>query len=218
MNKIKVILVDDHTVVRDGIKALLKKNKEIIITGEASDSSELFCILKKNIPDVIIMDISLPDKSGIELTSEVKQRFPQINILILSMYNEVDFVFNSLEAGAIGYLPKNSTQQELIEAVVAVSKGQEFFSSDISNIILRSYLKNIKKDDKEQKKTVCLSKREIEILKLFVNGTGNQEIAEKLFISVRTVESHKNHIMQKLELKSTVDLIKYAIKNNIVQL
>jgi two-component system response regulator NreC len=133
------------------------------------------------------------------------------------MYTNEDFVFNAIKAGAKGYLPKNTTRKELFEAVNTIYNGEEYFSESISNIILKSYIKKAKTDENNEKKE-ALSIREIEILRLFAQGTTNQEIADKLFISIRTVESHKNHIMQKLALKTTVDLIKFAIKNKIVEI
>jgi two-component system response regulator NreC len=135
------------------------------------------------------------------------------------MFTQEEFIFNAIQAGAKGYLPKNTSKKELLEAIEAVHKGEEYFSQQISGIILKSYIKKAQnQEDESKKKEDLLSKREIEILKLFAEGVSNQEIADKLFISVRTVESHKNHIMQKLELKNTVDLVKFAIKNKIIEL
>jgi DNA-binding NarL/FixJ family response regulator len=219
MIKIKVMLVDDHQIVRDGIRALLLNEENIEITDEASDGEELFRKLLKHKPDIVIMDISLPDKSGIEISKEIQSLYPEIKVLILSMYNNEDFVFNAIRAGAKGYLPKNTSKKELVEAINSINEGHEYFSEEISDIILKSYVKKIQKtDDVVNNKIELLSTREIEVLKLFIEGKTNQEIADKLFISIRTVESHKNHIMQKLELKSIVDLIKFAIKNKIVEI
>jgi DNA-binding NarL/FixJ family response regulator len=213
---IKIILVDDHDIVRDGIKSLLAGVAQISIIGEANSAVQLFSMLKILQPDVILLDINLPGKSGIEVTRELTKTYPNIAILILSMYNTEDYVFNAIRAGALGYLPKSTTKQELVEAIISVSKGKEYFSHQISNIILKSFVRQAKNHD--EKKEAKLSQRESEILKLFAEGTSNAAIAEKLFISVRTVESHKNHIMQKLELKSTIDLIKFAIRNQIIEI
>jgi DNA-binding NarL/FixJ family response regulator len=219
MNRIRVILLDDHQIVRDGIRALLGGSDDISIAGEASNFNELLELLKLTEPDVVLTDISLPEVSGIEITRFLTENHPQIKVLILSMHTGEDFIFNALKAGAKGYLPKNTTRRELIEAIQSVHNNQEFFSSQISNIILKSYVRKAKTADTQKQETEeVLTAREIEILKLFAGGMSNQEIADKLFISIRTVESHKNHIMQKLELKSTVDLIKFAIKNKIVEI
>ncbi len=221
MEKIKIILVDDHRLVRAGIKSLLDDNEMIEILGEAQDGKELFEMLKTQLPDVILMDISLPGQSGLELTRQLSAstQFAGIKVLILSMFTQEEFIFNAIQSGAKGYLPKNTTKKELLDAIFTVFNGEEFYAQQISGIILKSYIKKAQnQEDDSKKKEEQLSKREIEILKLFAEGTSNQEIADKLFISVRTVESHKNHIMQKLELKNTVDLVKFAIKNKIIDL
>jgi DNA-binding NarL/FixJ family response regulator len=219
--KIKIILVEDHQIVRDGIKALLAEGPDIEIIGEAQNFSELREILISKLPDIIIMDISLPETSGIEITTYITEKYQSTKVLILSMYTEEDFIFNAIKAGAKGYLPKNTTRKELLDAISAIYNGAEFYSDTISNIILKSYVNKAKSADNKNvkiNKEDLLTHREIEILKHYAEGYSNQEIADKLFISIRTVESHKNHIMQKLELKSTVDLIKFAIKNKIVEI
>jgi DNA-binding NarL/FixJ family response regulator len=216
---IKVILVDDHTIVRDGIKALLTGQDDIAIAGEASNGRDLLSLIKITHADIILLDISLPDYSGIELCEIIKRESPGINILFLSMYNTEEYIFNAIKAGAQGYLPKNISQAELLLAIRSVSQGTEYFSESISNIILKSYIKKAKdKETENLHHENLLSKREMEILKLFAEGLPNPEIAERLFISTRTVESHKNHIMQKLNLKSTVDLVKFAIKHQIIEI
>ncbi|MDD3876697.1 MAG: response regulator transcription factor [Bacteroidales bacterium] len=218
MEKIKLILVDDHHIVRDGFKSLLSDSVDIKIIGEAAGLKELVALMKIEMPDIIILDISLPEISGIEITAYLTENFPNAKVLILSMYTNEDFIRNAIKAGAKGYLPKNTTKKEFLQAIHAIHEGDEFFSKSISEIIMKSYVKRIKSSEDPHRKEDLLSEREIEILKLFVNGLSNQEIADKLFISIRTVESHKNHIMQKLELKSTVEMVKYAIKNNIADI
>ena len=219
MSQIRIVLVDDHQIVRDGIKALLTGTPEILVVGEAGNGQELLEILKKEEVDIVILDISLPGGSGIEITKTLTQEFAGIKVLILSMHTGEDFIFNAIKAGAKGYLPKNTTRKEILEAVHAIYQGEEFFSESISNIILKSYIKKAKNEEQEpEANEEKLTTREMEILKLFAGGLSNQEIADKLFISIRTVESHKNHIMQKLELDSTVDLIKFAIKNKIIEI
>ncbi len=215
---IKVILVDDHTIVRDGIKALIAGQEDILIMGEASSGRDLLSLLKSGQPDIILLDISLPDYSGIELCEIIKRDYSNIQVLFLSMYTSEEYIFNAIKAGAQGYLPKNISQSELLQAIRTVSQGSEYFSESISNVILKSYIKKAKDREPENLNPEnSLSKREIEILKLFAEGNSNPQIAGKLFISTRTVESHKNHIMQKLNLKSTVDLVKFAIKHQIIE-
>jgi len=219
MEKIRLILVDDHQLVRTGIANLLAGEPEFEIIGEAADAKELIALLKQALPDIVVLDIALPGMSGIEITKKLHTEYPSVRILILSMHTSEEFIFNAINSGARGYLPKNTSRRELIEAINAVKRGEEYFAESISNVILKSYIKKAKSDapDTENNENL-LSKREIEVLKLFAEGLTNQEIADKLFISIRTVESHKNHIMARLELKTTVDLVKFAIRNNIVLL
>ncbi|MFO8021743.1 MAG: response regulator transcription factor [Perlabentimonas sp.] len=219
MSRISIALVDDHQIVRDGIKSLIHNQDGIEVVIEAEKGQELLDKIRANSPDIAIVDVSLPEISGIELTKIITNDFPDIKVIILSMHTTQEFVFNAIKAGAKGYLPKNITQKELLEAINQVYNGKEYFSKDISEIILKSYLKQIKNPERageyNQEK---LTARETEVLKLVAEGYSNQLIADKLFISIRTVESHKNHIMQKLELTSTVELVKYALKNKIIDI
>lgn len=220
MKTITVFLVDDHHIVRAGIKELINNMENFQVIGEAENGEELFIKLKLHQPEILILDISLPGESGIEITKDIMLSYPETKIMILSMYTNEDFIFNSIKAGAKGYLPKNTSKRELNNALLAIAKGGEYFSEPISNIILKSYIKKVREDETllKEEKTETLSCRETEVLKLFAEGNSNKEISNKLYISIRTVESHKNHIMQKLHIKSTVDLIKFAIKNKIISI
>ena len=219
MQEIKVILVDDHQIVRDGIKSLLADAPNIRVVAEAQDAYELFKILKDVVSDVVMIDVSMPKMSGIEALKHIQTDFPNIKCLILSMHTTEDFIFNAIKAGAKGYLPKNTSKKELIEAIETIASGDEYFSEAISTILLKSYIKKAKKGEKpDTSKEDTLSERELEILKLFAEGSSNNEIAQKLFLSIRTIESHKNHILRKLEMKSTVDLVKFAIRNKIIEI
>lgn len=211
--------MDDHQLVRDGIKALLSGAENIVIIGEASTGKECFEKITATPPDLLILDISLPDTTGIDITLRVTAEFPSIRVLILSMYTNEDFIFNAVKAGARGYLPKNTSREELLNAIHTIHCGEEFFADSISKIMLRSYVRKAKDDDSAiARPPVTLTTREIEILRLFAEGFINREISDQLDISIRTVETHKNHIMKKLELKSTVELIKFAIRNKIVEI
>jgi DNA-binding NarL/FixJ family response regulator len=218
MDKIKIILVDDHQIVRDGIKSLLSRETLFEVIGEASGRDELYGILNYSLPDIILMDISLSNLSGIELTKEITAKFPNIKIIILSMHIGEDFIINAINAGARAYIPKNTTKKELIDSIKAVSVGGEYYPPNISSIIIKNIVRKKLGDAKKHAPKDILTSREIEILKLYCDGMSNKDIGEKLFISVKTVESHKNHIMIKLDLRSQVDLIKYAIREGIVNL
>lgn len=219
MGTINIMLVDDHQIVRDGIKSLLSDSPAINIIGEAQNAYEFFDLLKVTIPDVVLLDISLPSMSGIEVSKIISNDYPMIKILMLSMYTSEDFIFNALKSGIHGYLPKNTTRDELVLAINEVHGGREYFSKSISNTILKSYVNSAKHGNKvSEDKLDNLTTRERELLQYIVEGMHNPDIAEKLNISIRTVETHKTSIMRKLDLTSTVDLVKFAIKNKIIEI
>ena len=212
----EIILIDDHKIVRDGIRMLLESSDKNKIIGEYDSFTQFTDSQSKKIPDVYILDISMPDINGIEASRIIKTENPNAKIIILSMYNNEEFVLKAISAGANAYLPKNISKRELLNAVEKVANGEEYFAEDIQKIIIRSMMQ--KSNSIDVPKLNTLSKREVELLKLIVEGKTNKEIADELFISVRTVESHKNHIMVKLELKNQVELIKFAIKEGITAL
>ena len=218
-DSIKIILVDDHDIVRDGINALLMTEEKIEVIDEAANCEELYELLKKKKPDLLLLDIMMPGKSGIEIAEELGQTHPEIKIIILSSNLDEDSVFNSMRAGINGYLPKNVKKEELVEAIFQVSRGKEHYSDAISTMIFRNYKKFAEAGRKHTvERQVDLSDREKEIVHCFAEGLSYKEIGAKLFISTRTVETHKNNIMEKLELKTKVDLVKYAIKQGIIEL
>jgi DNA-binding NarL/FixJ family response regulator len=217
MKKIKIILVDDHQMFRDGVKSILHDEQNIELVGEVGNGSDLYSLLESTQADMVITDISMPDISGIEVAKYISENFPDIKILILSMHVREDFIIKAIEAGANGYIPKDSSMNELLEAINTISKGQNYFNREISDTILKSFI-NQSRLQKEAEKKESLTSRELEIIRNVVDGLTNKEIAEKLFISIRTVDSHKNNIMHKLNLKSSVELVKYAIKNKLADL
>jgi DNA-binding NarL/FixJ family response regulator len=216
-SKIKIILTDDHRIFRDGIKSLLSENEEIQIIGEASDGYELMEMLKMNTPDLVIMDITMPKLSGIEVSKQISSLYPEMGILILSMHTNEEFVINSIKAGAQGYLPKDTSKEELLKAIHAIYNGGEYYSKNVSDSFLKNFARRFKVEQ-TLKENDELTKREIEILQLAAGGSSNKEIADQLFISIKTVDAHKNHIMQKLKLKNTAEMVIYAIKNKIIEL
>lgn len=219
MDKIKVLLVDDHQIVRDGIKSILTDEQDILLTGSVSNAKEALAFIETNLPDVVIADLSMPNISGIELTEIITAKYASVKVLILSMFNNEEYIVNAIRAGAKGYLPKqDSTTEILLEAIRTIHKGDDFFSPSISKIVMKSFVNNLKgsKTNKTAEK-IQLTSREKEILKLYVEGFTNTEISDKLNLSIHTVKTHKNNIMQKYNFKSTVEMIKYAIKNKIVE-
>jgi DNA-binding NarL/FixJ family response regulator len=216
MTKINIILADDHRIFRDGIKSLLSDIDIINIIGEASSGIELLNMLKTHKPDVVIVDISMPGLSGIEASRQIADLYPEVKIMILSMHTNEEFVINSIKAGAKGYLPKDTSKEELLEAIKTLNEGGEYYSKLVSDNFLKSYIKKIKVENSLMEHEE-LTQREIEILKLAASGIGNKEIADQLFISMKTVDAHKNHIMQKLKLKNTAEMVLYAVKNKIIE-
>jgi DNA-binding NarL/FixJ family response regulator len=217
-NPIKIILTDDHQIVRDGIKAMLSDVAEIQIIAQAESGKELFDLLKTNCADVIVLDIELPDMSGIDICRQITTEYPKTGVLVLSMYTGEEFIFKAISEGAKGYLPKNTNREELVMAIKAVAENREYYSPVISGIMLKSYIQKAKSKNAETRDLTELSKREIEVLRMLAEGYPNTEIAETLFISIRTVESHKSHIMQKLEIHTTVELVKFAIRNKLIEI
>ncbi|MGM0619979.1 MAG: response regulator [Bacteroidota bacterium] len=212
---IKVLIADDHQLFREGLMNLISSAPDIEVIGEAKDGKEATEKVKTLNPDVVLIDIGMPRMNGIEATRIIKKQQPGIKVIALSMHSDRQFVKGILEAGSDGYLLKNCTYRQLIEAIKTVVEGKKYLSQDITEMVIQGYL-----DPAEEvagNKTE-LSERELEILKLYAEGKSTREISEKLFISVKTVGTHKQHIFEKLGLKSNADMVKYAIKEGLIQL
>ena len=219
MEKIKVLIVDDHALVRDGINALLNNQSDIQVAGEAANGEEAISKADSVKPEIILMDIMMPDMNGIEAARVIREQHPDIKIIFLSMEVTEQFISEAISVGASGYLPKDSKRNILLEAIRKVKEGGKYFSNTISEIVFEKfYQKSVQGGKPEPVINNKISKRELEVIKLIAAGMGNKDIADKLFISVRTVDAHRNHILQKLNIHSTAELVKYAIKNNIVPL
>ena len=215
MEKIKIIIADDHKIFLDGIASLLSEYDFIEIIAKCTSAEQLIEVIEENTPNLIITDISMKGMSGIEATKLIVNKFPQTKVLILSMHTSEEFVLNSVKSGAMGYLPKDASIEELIDAIKSVSNGREYFSREISYFIFRNYISRYKSESMLIENHQ-LTTREIEILKLAAAGLTNKEIADKLFISVKTVDTHKNHIMNKLKLKNSVEMALFAVKHNLI--
>lgn len=215
MTKIKILIADDHKIVRDGIISLLSGEKEFSIVNVANNGNEVLTILKKETIDIIIMDISMPEMNGIECTLKIKQLYPDVQVLILSMYNEEQYVKEVFSSGASGYILKNAGKEVLINAIKAIISGKPYYGSEIT----QTYIDSLNKPDSNSNEAVdiinYLTSREIEILKLIVNEYSNQEIAEKLFVSIRTVDAHRRNLLNKVDAKNTAGLVKFALSNNL---
>lgn len=207
---IKVLLVDDHVLIRKGIALLLANYPDIEVVGEASDGAEAIQMAEQLEPHVILMDISIPEGiDGLTATAEIKRQQPDIKIIMLTMHNEVIYVHQSIQAGADGYILKNSKGNEMYDAIQTVFTGRKFYEVGLPEEQLEKLSKKT-----SGKEVDILSPREQEILRLTILGYTNMQIAEKLFISPKTVENHKSNIMQKLEIKTRAELIQYGLVNN----
>jgi len=219
MQKIKIIVTDDHQIVRDGISVLLMKYDDIEIIEECSTGEELISKLETLKPDICIIDIAMPKMSGLEASEIISEKYPEIEIIIFSSHSEGENVLKAFEIGVKGILPKSTIREELVEAIRAVASGNEFVSKYIPYSTFINHAKKItEKNNASESIKEILSQRELEITKYIVEGLTNQEIADKACISLRTVEKHKSNILTKLELKSVVDLVKFAIKQKIIEL
>jgi two-component system response regulator DegU len=219
MKTVKIVLVDDHTIVRDGIKSTLKDQKNFKIIGEAGNGKEAVELVKKTEPDVVIMDISMPDMNGIEATDIISKKFPHSKVIVLSMHDDETYILKSVEAGAYGYLLKDVDKNEFVRAINAVNQGDKYFNTSISSVLVSGYLNRIKSigsSSNQSSDEYDLTKREKGILKMITDGKNNREIADGLGISIRTIETHRANIMKKLKVKNAIELVKVAIEDKIV--
>ncbi|MBN1218574.1 MAG: response regulator transcription factor [Anaerolineae bacterium] len=211
MPKARVLLVEDHIVVRQGIKALLSDESDLEIVGEADNGREALPLIEKLQPNVVLMDISMPGMNGIEATRQVRQRFPEVKVVILSMHANEEYVFQVLRAGASGYVLKQSDSSEVLTAIHAALSGGSFLSPPISRAVIDDYVHRAEVRGQGDNLDL-LTSREREVLQLLAEGLSNKEIAEQLSISIKTVETHRSNMMSKLEVSNKTDLIKYALR------
>jgi len=214
---IRLLLVDDHAVVRSGLRMLLGSEKDVEIAGEAGTAAEAIEAAGQVMPDVILMDIGLPDLSGIDATREIKKRFPKVAIVALTIHEDQEYFFKMLEAGASGYVPKRAAPEELLTAIRAAATGQVYLYPSLAKLLVRDYLSQDHASDAKSKLDGCLTEREREVLTHLAEGAGNDEIASALVISPKTVERHRENIMHKLNLHSRSDLVRYAIRKGIIK-
>ncbi|HKK44028.1 MAG TPA: response regulator transcription factor [Balneolaceae bacterium] len=214
MEPISVLIADDHEIVRYGISTYLSSAKDIEIVGEASTGEECIRLFKKENPDICLLDIGMPDKNGIETAKTIRDLDPDTKILILSMHIDKQILSDVLEAGINGYLLKNTDKADLLNGIRAIMNGQQVFSDPISDLMTQSFLNQ--STNKKQNTGNDITERELEILQLIVDGLTSKEIAQKLFISPRTVDTHRANLMQKLELNNIAELVRYAIEHNLV--
>ena len=216
-DRIRLAIMDEHRIVQEGICSLLDTAEDIEVVLKADHREVLMENLKSTVVHVLIINIHSFNIQVVNLITQICSSFPGIRILVMSVNNDEEVILKTIKAGAKGFLARDTTRNELVEAVYTLRNGHDYFSNSITLLLLNKYITRLKTDD-ERSDIKSLSTREIEIMKMWGSSFTNREIADKLFLSVRTVETHKNHIMQKLNLKTSVDMVKFAIRNNIIDL
>ncbi len=217
MGKIRVLLADDHLILREGIRSLLEKVPDIEMIGEADDGNEAIAKVEQLLPDVVLMDITMPGVNGLEATQQIKREHPSVKVLILTMHETDQYLSEMLEAGASGYVVKTTTSSELISAIRAVHQGDVHLYPSIARMLVEDYLQKVRTGE-EKASYDGLTPREREILMYIAEDKQNKEIAELLGISVRTVQAHRTNLMDKLGAHDRTELVKYAIRKGIINL
>ncbi|HEY4977726.1 MAG TPA: response regulator transcription factor [Candidatus Acidoferrum sp.] len=215
MRKIRILLADDHKLMRSGLRVLLEQQADLTVVAEASDGREAVALVASHKPDVLVMDIGMPNLNGIEAATQITQSHPEISIVMLSMHSDESYVLRALKAGAKGYLLKDSAEADLIRAVHSVAEGKSFFSPAVSKVLLDDYVRKLKRSGTDDPYDL-LTPREREVLQLVAEGKSNKEVAQMLNLSVYTVETHRSNIMEKLNLHGVPELILYAVRKGII--
>jgi len=218
LNKIRVLIADDHAVVREGTRQILEQEPDLDVVAEASDGEEAVSMAGSSKPDVAIIDISMPKMDGIEATRQIKAQYPTVVVLILTAYDDDQFIFSLLEAGAAGYLLKSVRGHELVDAVRAVYSGESVLHPAVARKVLNRFSPASAKSSEVKKPSDLLSERELEVLKLATRGQSNQDIADELTLSLRTVQAHLGHIFNKLQVSSRTEAVVHALKEGWITL
>ncbi len=213
---ISILLADDHKIIRDGLKSLLDKQPDMVVVGEAENGREAVVLAHQHRPDVIVLDVSMPDLNGMEAAEQLTSELPDCKIIALSMHSDKRFVARMLKAGASAYLLKNSAFDELVNAIKTVLAGETFLSPLIASVVIRDYVANVAPQLASD--AALLSSRERQVLQLLAEGKSTKQIAGDLFVSVKTIESHRKNIMHKLQIYNLADLIKFAIREGLTSL
>ncbi|EGQ2883225.1 response regulator transcription factor [Staphylococcus pseudintermedius] len=213
----RIVIADDHAVVRTGFSMILNFQEDMEVVGTAADGVEAYQKVMERAPDVLIMDLSMPPgESGLIATSKILDSFPNTKILILTMYDDEEYLFHVLRSGASGYILKNAPDEQLLLAIRTVYQGETYIDPKMTTSLVKEFVHSSNDGEYSNDPFKVLSKRELEILPLIAKGYGNKDIAEKLFVSVKTVEAHKTRIMDKLNLKSKPELVEYALKKKLL--
>jgi two-component system response regulator NreC len=215
MKPIRILLADDHTVVRKGLRLLLESQPDFQVIADAANGRETIALVERHTPDVVVMDVAMPGLNGIEAARQISAKFPQTAIVFLSMHSDEGYVLKALKSGARAYLLKDSAENDLINAVKAVREGKAFFSPAISKMMIEDYMWQMQQREVEDSYDL-LTTREREILQLFAEGKNNKDVANILNLSLYTIETHRSNIFQKLNLHSSAELILYAVRKGVI--
>jgi len=213
--KVRILLADDHTVIRSGLRLLLERHPEFEVVGEAADGREAVALAGELSPDVVVMDIAMPNLNGIEATNQIVRKRAETAVVILSMHSDEAYVMRSLKAGARAYLLKDSAEEDLVKSIRAVSEGKSFFSPAISRVLAEDYVRQLQRKGVEDSYEL-LTSREREILQLLAEGKSNKDMANLLNLSLYTIETHRSNILEKLNLHTIPELILYAVRKGII--
>ena len=216
MNKVRVLIVDDQAIVRDGVRMILEAQPDIEVVGEASDGREALEAARHLSPDVVLMDIAMPGMNGLEATAAIKQELPDVQVLVLTMHEDYEYFFELLRSGASGYVLKGASSSDLVSAIRAVHQGGVYLHPALAKNLVSDYVKQMEPGE-DRARYDGLSDRERQVLKLVAEGKTSQQIADELFLSVNTVQTHRSHIMEKLGLHNRTDLIRYALRKGLVE-
>jgi DNA-binding NarL/FixJ family response regulator len=217
MRKTRVLLAEDHTIVRKGLRSLLETQAGIEVIGEAQDGREALLKAEQLHPDIVLMDITMPGLNGLEATRQIKKRFPEVKVLILTVHSSEEYIREILRAGASGYLVKQAAPNELIAAIEAIQRGESYLSPSVSRKVVREYVQHAA-GSADADTYERLTDREREVLQLIAEGNSTRDIAELLHLSVKTAETHRARLMRKLDIHSTAELTQYAIRRGVISL
>ena len=217
MRKIKVLIVDDHTIVRDGVCALLALTGDIEVAGEAANGNEALEMVRKLEPDVVLMDIAMPIMGGLEATRRIHKEFPKTKVLVLTQHDDKEYFFPVIESGASGFISKAGASSELVQGIRSVYRGDSFLSPSVAKLMIEDYQRNTGERGKQDPYNQ-LTERERDILKLLAEGHSTQKIADILVITPKTVEGHKTNLMAKLGIHNRIELVKYALRKGIISI
>jgi DNA-binding NarL/FixJ family response regulator len=214
---INILIADDHAMFADGIASILENEERFQVVGRCLDGPEALKFLENNKVDILLLDVNLPGMSGIDVCKEVSSRFKDTKVLAISMFNEESFVTEILNNGAMGYILKNTGREELIKAIETVLGGKSYFSDDVTQTIMKGLMKQRTASKKSKPELPKISRREKEVLELIIKEHTTQEIADELFISLKTVESHRSNLLAKLNARNTAGLVRIAMENNLIE-